>query len=61
MLSATKQQVFLAYLSQCLADNSYVTVRLSVLLIYKFLFALVYLLFYLEIYIVHNVQPAVMA
>ena len=58
VLSATKQQVFVAYLSQRFADNSYVqvTVQLSVLLIYEFLSVQVYFLS-----TAHNVQPAAMA
>ena len=36
--------MFVAYLSQCFADNGYVTVQLSVLLIYKFLSVQVYFL-----------------
>ena len=46
VLSATKQQeVFVAYLSQCFADNSHVIVQLSVSLIHEFLSAQVYVLF----------------
>ena len=51
----------MAYLSQCFSDNSYVTVRLSVLLIYEFLSAQVYFLFRNLYCSIHNVQRAAMA
>ena len=36
--SVTKQQVFVAYLSQCFTDNTYVTVQLSIKQVYLFIY-----------------------